>query len=356
MFRIIITTLIGLWSATAFAAGGTLKVYNWSDYIDPTVLEEFESETGIKVVYDTYESGEVVETKVMAKGSGYDVVVVSSEYLPRMIGAGVIKPLNKEKLPNSRNLWADIMQRLASFDSGNRHSIPYLWGTTGIGYDEKRISERMADAPVDSWAMVFDPKVVSRFADCGVSVPDAPEELLSAALAYLGRDPNSTDSKDIADAQAAITTIRPYIKKIDSGQIDDLASGDICLAIGWSGDVLGAADEAEGGIEVIYSIPKEGAPIWFDLMVIPADAANAEAAYLFLDFMMRPQVIARISNEIFYANPNEAATEFVEAEILEDPAIYPTPRVMKGLFAVASRDARSKRAIARQWTIVKIGN
>ena len=356
MFRIIITALIGLWSATAFAAGGTLKVYNWSDYIDPAVLEEFESETGINVVYDTYESSEVVETKIMAKGSGYDVVVVSSEYLLRMIGAGVIKPLNKEKLPNSGNLWADIMQRLASFDLGNRHSIPYLWGTTGIGYDEKRISERMADAPVDSWAMVFDPKVVSRFADCGVSVPDAPEELLSAALAYLGRDPNSTDSKDIADALATITAIRPYIKKVDSGQIDDLASGDICLAIGWSGDVLGAADEAEDGIEVIYSIPKEGAPIWFDLMVVPSDAANTEAAHLFLDFMMRPQVIARISNEIYYANPNEAATEFVEAEILEDPAIYPTAEAMKGLFAIASRDAKSKRAIARQWTMVKLGN
>jgi putrescine transport system substrate-binding protein len=248
------------------------------------------------------------------------------------------------------------MQRLAVFDPGNRHAIPYLWGTTGIGYNAKRIAERMVNAPVDSWAIVFDPNVVSRFADCGVILPDAPEEVLSAALAYLGRDPNSTDSNDIADAQAVIAAIRPYIKKIDSDQIDDLASGEICLAIGWSGDVLAAADEAEDGIEVVYSIPKEGAPIWFDLMVIPADAENAEAAHLFLDFMMRPQVIARISNKVLYANPNEAATEFVETAILEDPNIYPTQEAMKGLFAIVSRDARSKRAIARQWTIVKLGN
>ncbi|MDH3663148.1 MAG: polyamine ABC transporter substrate-binding protein [Alphaproteobacteria bacterium] len=356
MFRIIIITLIGLWSATAFAASGTLKVYNWSDYIDPTVLEEFTSETGVKVVYDTYESGEIAETKMMAKGSGYDVVVVSSEYLPRMIGAGVIKPLNKGKLPNSSNLWADIMQRMAAFDSGNRHAIPYLWGTTGIGYDENRIAERMADAPVDSWAMIFDPNVVSRFTDCGVSLPDAPEEMLSAALAYLGRDPNSIDSKDIADAQATIEAIRPHVTTIGSSQLDDLAAGEACLAIGWSGDVLSAADEAEDDINIVYSVPKEGAPIWFDLMVIPADAVNAEGAHLFIDFMMRPEVIARVSNEVYYANPNEAATEFVEAEILEDPAIYPTPEAMKGLIAIASRDAKSKRAIARRWTMVKLGN
>ncbi len=355
MLRIIITTLISLWSAAAIAAGGTLKVYNWSEYIDPTVLEDFASETGIKVVYDTYESSEIAETKMMAKGSGYDVVVVASEYLSRMIGAGVIKPLIKEKLPNSRNLWADIMQRLASFDSGNRHAIPYLWGTTGIGYNKKRIAERMADAPVDSWAMIFDPKVVSRFADCGVTLPDTPEEMLSAALVYLGRDPNSTDSKDIADAQEAIKAIRPYITTIGSSQTNDLSSGIACLVIGWSGDVLLAADEAEDGIEIVYSIPKEGAPIWFDLMVIPTDAANVEAAQLFIDFMMRPEVIAKISNEVYYANANEAATEFVEAEILDDPAIYPTAEALKGLFAIASRDARSKRAIARQWTVIKLG-
>jgi putrescine transport system substrate-binding protein len=356
MFRIIITTLIGLWSAAAIAAGGTLKVYNWSEYIDPAVLEEFTSETGITVVYDTYESGEIAETKMVARGSGYDVVVVASEYISRMIGAGAINPLDKENLSNSGNLSADIMRRLASFDPGNRHAIPYLWGTTGIGYEEKQIAERMADAPVDSWSMVFDPKVVSRFADCGVSLPDAPEELLSIALTYLGHDPNSTDSTDVADAQAAIKAIRPYVTTIGSSQLDDLSTGRVCLAIGWSGDVLAAADEADEGIDIVYSVPREGAPIWFDLMTIPADAANVEAAHLFIDFMMRPQVIARISNEVYYANAIEAASAFVEAEILEDPAIYPTAETMKGLFAIVSRDARSKRAIARQWTIVKLGN
>ncbi len=356
MFRIAMATLIGLWSAAAMAAGGTLHVYNWSDYIDPSVLEEFEAETGIEVVYDTYESGEVAETRLITQGSGYDVAIVASEYLPRMIGAGVIDALNKQKLPNTGHLWDDIMQRLASYDAGNRHAIPYLWGTTGVGYDAKQVAERMADAPVDSWAMIFDPNVISRFADCGVSLPDAPEEVISAALKYLGRNPNSTDSKDIADAQAAIQAIRPYVNKIDSGQIDDLASGDVCLAIGWSGDVLAAADEAEDGIEVVYSIPKEGAPVWFDLMVIPSDAGNKDAAYLFIDFMMRPEVIARVSNEVYYANPNEAATEFVEAEILEDTGIYPTPETMKGLYALASRDPRSKRSIARKWTMLKLGN
>ena len=356
MFRILITSLTALWSATALAAGDTLKVYNWSDYIDPAVLEEFEEETGIKVIYDTYESGEVAETRVMARGSGYDVVIVASEYITRMIDAGAVRRLDQTRLANRKHLWGDIMQRLAAYDAGNRHAVPYLWGTTGIGYDESQVNARMADAPVDSWAMIFDPQVVSRFAECGVSLPDAPEEVLSAALSYLGRDPNSSDAADIADAQAAIKAIRPYVNRIDSAQIDDLASGDICLAMGWSGDVLAAADEAEDGIDVVYAIPKEGAPIWFDLMVIPVDAPSVDAAHRFVDFLMRPEVIARISNEVYYANPNEAATPFVDPEVLEDPSIYPTEDVMKGLFALASRDARTKRGIARRWTMLKLGN
>ena len=354
MKRMLIAALVVLAGGPTSAAE-SLSIYNWGEYIDLTIIEEFERETGVKVVYDTYESGETTEAMMMAGGSGYDLVVIASEYLGRLISAEVIRPLEIDRLSNAGNLWDDVMERVAAHDPGGRYTIPYLWGTTGLGYNVGEISARMPDAPLDSWAMLFDPNIVSRFADCGVSMIDGPEEVLGAALAYLGRDPNSSDPKDIADAQAAIARIAPYVQTFDSEHINDLANGRTCLALSWSGDALAAADRAIDGIEVSYAIPKEGAPIWFDLFVSPADAKNADAAHQFIDFVLRPEIIARCTNEVWYPNPNAAATGLVDAEVLANPAIYPPHETMSRLFALNARPPKEKRAIARAWNRLKLG-
>ncbi len=344
---------------TAGAADRVVNVFNWSDYIDESVLEEFTKETGIEVVYDVFDSNEILETKLLAGATGYDVVVPSGTFLARQIQAGVFRKLEKDKLSNLGNMWDAIAERTAAYDPGNDHAINYMWGTTGFGYNEEQIAERMPDAPVDSWDMLFNPEVIAKFADCGIHILDAPTELLPAAMNYLGLNPDSHDKADLAKGAELLKKIRPHVQKFHSSEyINALANGDICLAMGWSGDVLQArdrADEAEKGVTINYVIPKEGALMWFDMMAIPADAPHPEEAHIFLDFIMRPDVIAKASNYVYYANGNDASRALLEEDVIGDPAIYPDDKTMKRLYTTTPYDPRTQRVVTRLWTSVKTG-
>ena len=336
-----------------------LNVYNWSDYIDPTVIEDFQKETGIRVKYDVFDANEVLETKLLAGNTGYDIVVPSASFLERQIKAGAFQKLDKSKLPNLKNLDADITAGVALHDPGNEYSVTYLWGTSGVGYNEEKIKAAMPDAPVDSFAMFYDPKVVSRFKDCGVSILDAPSEVVTTVLIYLGKEPNSEKPEDLAAAEKVLASVRPYIKYINSGRyIEDLANGEICLALGWSGDVLQARDRAEeAGNDVVikYAIPREGAVMFFDMLAIPADAKHVKNAHLFIDYLHRPDVAARNSNFVNYANPNLAAFEFINEEIRTDPGLYPTPEVKAKLVPDLAESQDFTRALNRSWTRFKTG-
>jgi len=336
-----------------------VNVYNWSDYIDEEILAEFEAETGIKVVYDVFDSNDVLETKLLAGGSGYDVVVPSGTFLGRQITAGVFQELDRDKLSNWGNLWDLVLDRTSKWDPDNKYAVNYMWGTTGIGYNVKMVSERMADAPVNSWDMIFNPAIAAKFADCGIYMLDAGDEMIPAALKYIGEDPDSKDVAVIAKAEAVLMAARPFIRKFHSSEyIDALANGDICIAIGWSGDVLQARDraaEANNGVEISYVAPVEGALMWFDMMAIPADAPHPGNAHTFINYIMRPEVMAKASNYVYYANGNKASEEFLAEDVLGDPAIYPTPEALKTLYITTPYDTDSQRAVTRLWTRVKSG-
>jgi putrescine transport system substrate-binding protein len=343
----------------AGAQDNVVNVYNWSDYLGEGVLEDFTKETGIEVVYDVYDSMEMMETKLLAGGSGYDVIVPTDRNLARLIEAGVVQKLDKSKIPNVEHQWEEIQARLETYDPGLEHSTNYMWGTTGIGYNVAKIEERMPDAPVDSWAMLFDPAIVSRFADCGVHVLDSPDDMLPAALNYLGLNPDSKDQADLEKAGELMKTIRPHIQKFHSSEyINALANGDICLAVGYSGDILQARDraaEAANNVTVAYSIPKEGAVIWLDSFAIPADAPHVDNAHAFIDFMLRPDIAARNSNYVFYANGNKASQELIDQEVIGDTAIYPSAETLAKLYTTTPAGTREQRAITRIWTDVKTG-
>ena len=331
-----------------------VNVYNWSDYIDPAMLEKFTAETGIKVNYDVFDSNEVLETKLLAGNTGYDVVVPSASFMERQIKAGVFQKLDRSKLPNWSNLDPEILQRVALHDPGNEHSVNHMWGTDGVGYNEAKIKAAMPNAPLDSWDMIFNPKVVSKFKDCGVSVLDAPTELTAVILAYLGKDPNSQDPADLKLVEDKLMTIRPYIRMIHSSQyIDALANGEICLALGWSGDVLQArdrADEAGQGNVIKYFVPKEGTIIWFDMYAIPADAPHPDNAHAFINFMMKPEVAAANSNFVNYATGNAASIPLVNEDVRNDPGVYPPPEVKAKLFPDLSETDEFTRLLNRTWT------
>lgn len=336
-----------------------VRVYNWSDYIDEEVLKEFEKETGIKVVYDTFDSNEILETKLLAGKTGYDVVVPSAGFMSRQIQAGVFRKLDKSKLPNLKNMWDVVQKRTEVYDPGGAHSVNYMWGTTGIGYNVEAIKQRMPDAPVNSWAMIFDPEVIAKFKDCGIHVLDAPTELVPAALRYLGEDPNSHDPAVIKKAEELLLKVRPFIQKFHSSEyINALANGDICLAVGWSGDVFQARDraaEAKKGFTVEYAIPKEGALMWFDMLAIPKDAPHPENAHKFIDFIMRPEVIAKASNYVFYANGNKPSQALLDKEVKDDPAVYPSDEVLAKLYTTTAYPPAVQREVTRGWTRVKTG-
>jgi len=331
-----------------------LNVYNWSDYIDPAVIERFTQETGIEVRYDVFDSNEVLETKLLTGNSGYDVVVPSAYFLERQIQAGVFRKLDRSKLPNLANLDPDLVQRAARHDPGSEHAVVYMWGTTGIGYDAAKVAKLMPGAPVDSWSLVFDPAVVSKFKDCGVSVLDDPTDMVGTVLLWLGKDPNSQSAEDLALAEEKLLAIRPYIRTIHSSQyIEDLANGEICIAVGYSGDMLQARDRAaEAGkpVDVRYSIPKEGALLWFDTLAIPADAKHPGNAHAFIDFLMRPDVAAANSDFVNYANANAAATPLVNEALRNDPAVYPTAEVKARLQPNLTKSEEFTRLLNRSWT------
>ncbi|MFN3549741.1 MAG: polyamine ABC transporter substrate-binding protein [Mesorhizobium sp.] len=353
------TALAALVSFGANAQTRTVNVYNWSDYIDDSILEDFTKETGIRVVYDVFDSNEILETKLLAGGTGYDVVVPTGTFLARQIQAGVFRKLDKEKLPNLSNMWDVVSERTAKYDPGNEYSINYMWGTTGIGYNVNKVQDALGIESIDSWDVVFDPENLAKLADCGVYMLDAPAEMIPAALNHLGLDPNSTDPDDLGKAEQLLLSIRPSIRKFHSSEyINALANGDICLAVGWSGDVFQARDraaEADQGVAIDYSIPKEGAQMWFDQMAIPADAPHPDEAHEFLNYMMRPDVIAKASNYVFYANGNAASKELLDEEVIGDPAVYPDDETMKKLFTTVPLDARTQRLVTRIWTRVVTG-
>jgi putrescine transport system substrate-binding protein len=336
-----------------------LNVYNWSDYIDPTVIEDFQKETGIKVKYDVFDSNEVLETKLLAGSTGYDIVVPSASFLERQIKAGVFQKLDRSKLPNLKNMDTEITQRVALHDPGNEHSVNYLWGTSGVGYNEGKIKAAMPDAPIDSFAMFYDPKVVAKFKDCGVAILDAPSEVVGTVLIYLGREANSEKPEDLAAAEKVLMSIRPYIKYVNSSKyIEDLANGEICLALGWSGDVLQARDravEAGNGVTVKYLIPKEGAVMFFDMLAIPADAKHVKNAYLFIDYLLRADVAAKNSNFVNFANSNAASLPLINEDIRNDRGLYPSDEVKAKLVPDLAESPQFTRQLTRSWTRFKTG-
>jgi putrescine transport system substrate-binding protein len=336
-----------------------LNVYNWSDYIEPSVIEAFEKETGIKVNYEVMDSNEMLETKLLAGRTGYDVVVPSASFLARQIKQNIYQKLDKSKLPNLKNLDPDLSQRHQMFDPGNEHAVNYMWGTSGVAYNEGKIKEAMPDAPVDSFAMFFDPKVAAKFQKCGISVLDAPSEVVGAVLIYLGKDANSEKPEDLKAAEQVLMSVRPYIRLINSSKyIEDLANGEICLAMGWSGDALQArdrADEAGKGITIKYNIPKEGAVMFFDDFAIPADASHVKNAHLFIDYMTRADVAAKNSNFLNYANSNAASWPMVSDEVKGNPNIYPTPEMLTKIVPDLPESAEFTRELTRTWTRFRTG-
>ncbi len=339
------------------AAEQVLNIYNWSDYIGSETVANFEKETGIKVRYDVFDSNEVLEAKLLAGNTGYDIVVPSANFVARQIQAGIFQRLNKNKLENYKNLDPEIMTALAGYDADNAHVLPYLWGTTGIGYNVAKIKERMNDAPLNSWDMLFKPEIVARFKDCGVSLLDAPAEVLPIVLRYLTLPTDSQTADSLAKVEAVLKEVRPNIKYFHSSQyINDLASGDVCLAMGWSGDTMMASNraaEANNGHKIAYVIPDEGSLMWFDTLAIPKDAPNVENAYKFLDYLLRPAVSAEISNYVHYANANPASTAKVLPAIANDPSVYPDAATRAKLFPNIVNPPDYDRLVTRAWTRIK---
>ncbi|BCH18728.1 polyamine ABC transporter substrate-binding protein [Mesorhizobium sp. L-2-11] len=359
-FRLSATSaFLALFTLGAHAQDRVVNVSNWSDYIDSSIIDDFTKETGIKVTYDTFDSNELLETKLLAGGSGYDVVVPTANFLARQIQAGVFQKLDKSKLPNISHMWDVILERTAKYDPGNEYSINYMWGTVGLGYNVKKVQEALGTDKIDSWDVFFNPEKLAKLKDCGVYVLDSPSDILPNAFKYLGIDPETTSLDDFAKAEEVMLKIRPYIRKFHSSEyINALANGDICLAVGWSGDVFQARDratEANQGVEIAYSVPKEGAEMWFDQMAIPADAPHVAEAHEFLNYMMKPEVIAKASNYVFYANGNKASQQFIDKEILEDPAIYPDEATLAKLFTIAPYDSKTQRVVTRTWTKIVTG-
>jgi putrescine transport system substrate-binding protein len=363
--RLLVAGLFATLAAVAPARADeaqTLNIYNWSDYIADDTVSRFETETGIKVRYDVYDSNEVLEAKLMAGRSGYDLVVPSaSPFLARQAVAGAYQKIDKSKLTNYGNLDPQILAAAANADPGNQYGVPYLWGTTGIGYNPAKVKTALgAKAPVDSLKLIFDPANAKKLSVCGLSLLDTPQEMFPAALIYLGRDPLSRDPADLDKAADAITAIRSSVRKFHSSQyINDLANGDLCVAFGYSGDMIQAknrAAEAKNGIDIAYAIPREGAMMWIDMMAIPKDAPHAENALKFIDFILRPEIIAAISNTVAYANPNTLASDLVDDDIRNSPSIYPPPEVRARLLFDKPVTQQYERLRTRAWTKVKTGS
>ena len=362
-FLVIFVVTLGLSSCGTNEEDSNIKqevrVYNWSDYIADSTIREFEKETGIDVTYDVYDSNEILEGKLLSGNTGYDIVGPSSEFMGRQIIAGVYQKLNKDTLYNYDNLDPEMMNLLENLDPDNAHSIPYLWGTTGIGYNKQKAIEIMgADFAMDTLDVVFVPEIIAKFQHCGVAFLDAPSEMFKAALHYLGLNPNSQNPKDYQEqSKELFNNVRPYIQYFHSSKyINDLANGDICLAFAWSGDVLQAADRASesgNGVQIEYRIPKEGTLMWFDMLAIPADAPNPGNAHKFLNYILKPEVIAEISNKVNFANANIPSKSLIKADSLNNPDIYPEEELMRKLFVAKILPPDIDRVMTRQWVDIK---
>ena len=353
-------TLTGAVAGAAQAQDQVLHVFNWSDYIAEDTLENFTKETGIKVVYDVFDSNEVLEAKLLAGSSGYDVVVPSNPFLAKQIKAGVFQKLDKSKLSNWDNLDKDLLKALDPSDPGNQYSVPYMWGTIGIGYNAEKVKAALGeDAPVDSWDLVFKPENIEKLKSCGVAFLDSPTEMLPAALHYLGHEPESGKADELKKAEELFLQIRPHVAYFHSSKyISDLANGNICVAIGYSGDIYQAksrAEDANNGVTVSYNIPKEGAGSFFDMLAIPADAKNVENAHVFLNYLMKPEVMAPIVNYVQFPSANAAATPLVDEAIRTDPGVYPSQAVLQKLYTFTDLEPKTQRTMTRSWTKIKSG-
>jgi putrescine transport system substrate-binding protein len=341
------------------ASEKVLNVYNWSDYIQPQVIADFEKQYGIRVNYDVFDSNEMLETKLLTGHTNYDIVVPSGAFLERQLQADIYQKLDKSQLQNLNNVDPQVARAVAVYDPGNQYSVDYMWITSGVGYNTAEIRQRLPGAPLDSWRMLFDPAVVAKFEDCGVSVLDAPAEVVGTVLLYVGKNPNSDSPDDLRTAEKVLKAMRPYVRYVDSSRyIDNLANGDICLAMGWSGDIKQAHDralEAGKGVELAYTIPKEGAIANYDIMAIPADAPHVKNAHLFIDYLLRPDVAARNSNLIKYANSVVPDIQPLDAAVRNDPGVYPPPQVRARLTPERARPAEYQRLLTRMWTRFKTG-
>jgi putrescine transport system substrate-binding protein len=347
-------------SAASSGGAKVLNLYIWSDYLAANTLSDFEKQTGIKVHAAYFDTNETLETKLLAGSSGFDIVVPTASYFERQIKAGAYLILDKSKLPNLKNMDPQLMAKVALHDPDNAHGIIYMWGTNGIGYNEKMVKALMPDAPLDSWRLVFDPAVAAKVAKCGISLLDSPAEMLRGVYSYLGKNPNSQNAEDLAQAEAVLLKIRPYIRNFSSSEyIEALANGDLCISVGYNGDVMQARDrarEANKGIEIKYVVPKEGSILWFDMLAIPKDAPDPDSAYAFMNYMMTPQVIADVSNFKRYANANAASQPFVLPAVKDDPGIYPPPDQWQALAVQLADSPEQTRAITRVWQKFKTGS
>jgi putrescine transport system substrate-binding protein len=351
---------LGALLSLAQAQERVVNFYNWSNYMAPGVLEDFTRETGIKVVYDTFDANETLETRLLAGKSGYDVVVPTAYFLQRQVSANIFQKLDKSKLPNLANAWPEVTQRLAIYDRDNSFGANYMWGTTGIGYNVKAMQKILGpDAKIDSWDVVFKPENLAKFKECGIHMLDSADDVLPAALSYLGLDTNSTKQADLEKAADLVIKIRPYVRKFHSSEyLSALATGEICFVVGWSGDIMQArsrAAEAKNDIEIGYAIPQEGAQMFFDNLAIPADAKNITEAYELINYLYRPEVAARNSDFLSYANGNLASQKLIDPKILNDKNIYPDDATLKKLFVITAREPATQRVINRLWTKVKTG-
>ncbi|HXR18401.1 MAG TPA: polyamine ABC transporter substrate-binding protein [Steroidobacteraceae bacterium] len=350
----------GTVSGAAMGSEKVVNVYNWADFIAPSVISAFQKEYGIQVNYDVFDSNDQLETKLLTGHANYDVVVPGGGFLERGIKAGVYQKLDKAQLPNLKNLDPEVTRGMAVYDPDNQYAVDYTWlTTTGIGYDVAKIRARMADAPVDSWRMLYEPAVLGKFQDCGVTVLDAPDDVLSTVLAFLGKDPNSESAEDLKAAERVLLSIRPYIRYVDSTRyVEELANGGICLALGWSGDVTQARDranEAANGVELAYSIPREGSVNIFNVLAIPADAPHPRNAHLFINYLLRPDVAAKNTNASKYASGVADAVPLLNDTLRNDPGVYPPPEVRAKLAPERAKSQQFTRLLNRTWTRFKTG-
>ncbi len=357
--KMMITAAATLTLASQAQADQTVHIYNWSDYIGETTLADFQKETGIKPVYDVFDSNETLEGKLLAGRTGYDVVVPSNHFLGKQIKAGAFQKLDRSQLPNWQNLDPNLLKQLERNDAGNQYAVPYLWGTNGIGYNVEKVKAVLGVDHIDSWAAIFEPENMKKLSQCGVAFLDSADEMIPAVLNYMGLDPNSTNPDDYKKAEEKLMAVRPYVTYFHSSKyIGDLANGDICVAAGFSGDIFQAsarAEEAGKGIEIAYAIPKEGGNLWFDMLAVPADAANAKEAHAFINYLLKPEVIAKVSDYVGYANPNLKAGEFMDQEVRTDESVYPPQAVLDKLYVSAELPPKVQRLMTRSWTKVKSG-